>query len=40
MISNPDGAVIREKESEYQRNLDSLTGEIPIITPHQINNKK
>ena len=32
MISNPDGAVIREKESEYQRNLDNLTGEIPIIT--------
>ena len=25
------GAVIREKESEYQRNLDNLTGEIPKI---------
>jgi len=32
MISNPNGAVIREKESEYQRNLDSLTGEIPVVT--------
>ncbi len=31
MITNPNGAVIREKESEYQRNLDNLTGEIPII---------
>ena len=31
MIINPNGAVIREKESEYQRNLDNLTGEIPII---------
>jgi hypothetical protein len=31
MISNPDGAVIREKESEYQKNLDNLTSEIPII---------
>tara|TARA_B100000401_G_scaffold7588_1_gene4927 strand:- start:5 stop:760 length:756 start_codon:yes stop_codon:yes gene_type:complete len=31
MISNPNGAVIREKESEYQRNLDNLTGEIPIV---------
>ena len=33
MISNPDGAVIREKESEYQMNLDNLTGEIPIVKP-------
>ena len=32
MISNPDGAVIREKESEYQKNLDNMTSEIPIIT--------
>ena len=31
MISNPDGAVIREKESEYQKNLDSMTSEIPVI---------
>jgi 8-oxo-dGTP diphosphatase len=31
MISNPNGAVIREKESEYQKNLDNLTGEIPIV---------
>ena len=31
MISNPDGAVIREKESEYEKNLDNLTSEIPII---------
>jgi len=31
MITNPNGAVIREKESEYQRNLDNLTGEIPVI---------
>ena len=31
MISNPDGAVIRERESEYQKNLDNLTEEIPII---------
>ena len=30
MISNPNGAVIREKESEYQKNLDNLTGEIPV----------
>ena len=32
MISNPDGAVIREKESEYQKNLDNMTSEIPIIS--------
>jgi len=31
MITNPNGAVIREKESEYQKNLDNLTGEIPVI---------
>jgi len=31
MISNPNGAIVREKESEYQKNLDNLTGEIPII---------
>ena len=31
MITNPNGTVIREKESEYQKNLDSLTGEIQII---------
>jgi len=31
MITNPSGAVIREKESEYQKNLDNLTGEIPNI---------
>jgi len=35
MITNPNGSVIREKESEYQKNLDNLTEEIPII-----NNKK
>jgi len=33
MITNPNGAVIREKESEYQRNLDNLTEEIPVIKP-------
>jgi 8-oxo-dGTP diphosphatase len=32
MITNPNGAVIREKESEYQKNLDNLTGEIPIVS--------
>ena len=31
MISNPDGAVIRDKESEYQKNLDDMTSEIPVI---------
>ena len=31
MITNPNGAVIREKESEYQKNLDNLTGEIPVL---------
>ena len=31
MITNPNGSVIREKESEYQKNLDNLTGEIPIV---------
>ena len=31
MISNPNGAVLREKESEYQKNLDNLTEEIPIV---------
>ena len=31
MISNPNGAVLREKESEYQKNLDNMTEEIPII---------
>ena len=31
MISNPDGSVIREKESEYHKNLDNMTSEIPII---------
>ena len=31
MIANPDGAVIREKESEYQKNLDNMTSEIPVI---------
>ena len=30
MITNPNGSVIREKESEYQKNLDNLTGEIQI----------
>jgi 8-oxo-dGTP diphosphatase len=33
MITNPNGAVIREKESEYQKSLDNLTGEIPVIKP-------
>ena len=31
MITNPEGSVIREKESEYQKELDNLTGEIPVI---------
>ena len=31
MISNPNGAVIREKDSEYQRNLDNMTSELPVI---------
>jgi hypothetical protein len=31
MITNPNGAVIREKESQYQKELDNLTGEIPIV---------
>ena len=31
MISNPEGSIIREKESEYQKELDNLTGEIPIV---------
>ena len=31
MISNPEGAVLREKDSEYQKSLDNLTGEIPIV---------
>ncbi len=31
MITNPNGSIIREKESEYQKNLDDLTGEIPVI---------
>ena len=31
MITNPNGAVIREKESEYQKNLDNMTSEIPVI---------
>ncbi len=33
MITNPNGAVIREKETEYQKNLDNLTGEITVIKP-------
>ena len=31
MITNPNGSVIREKESEYQKSLDNLTGEVPIV---------
>ena len=31
MITNPNGAVIRELESEYQKNIDNMTSEIPII---------
>ena len=31
MISNPKGAVLREKESEYLKNLDEMTSEIPVI---------
>ena len=31
IISNPNGAVLREKESEYQKDLDNITTEIPII---------
>ena len=40
MITNPNGAVIREKESEYQRSLDNLTGEIPIITEKDLKKTK
>ena len=32
MITNPNGAVLREKESEYQKNLDEMTTEIPVIS--------
>ena len=31
IISNPNGAVLREKESEYQKDLDNITTEIPVI---------
>jgi hypothetical protein len=31
MISNPEGAIIRDKESEYQKNMDDMTSEIPVI---------
>ena len=31
MISNPNGAVLREKETEYIKNLDEMTSEIPVI---------
>ncbi len=31
MITNPNGGVLRERESEYLKNLDNLTGEIPIV---------
>ena len=31
IISNPNGAVLREKELEYQKDLDNITTEIPII---------
>ena len=31
IISNPNGGVLREKESEYQKDLDNITTEIPII---------
>ena len=31
MITNPKGSVLREKETEYQKNLDNMTSEIPII---------
>jgi hypothetical protein len=31
MITNPKGSVIREKESEYEKKLDNMTEEIPII---------
>ena len=40
MITNPNGAVIREKESEYQKNLDNLTGEIPIVTEKELKKQK
>ena len=31
IISNPNGGVLREKESEYQKDLDNITTEIPIL---------
>ena len=31
IISNPNGGVLREKESEYQKDLDNITTEIPVI---------
>ena len=31
MISNPNGAVLRDKENEYLKNLDEMTSEIPVI---------
>ena len=31
MISNPNGAILREKETEYVKNLDEMTSEIPVI---------
>jgi len=31
MITNPKGDKLREREAEYQRSLDNLTEEIPII---------
>jgi hypothetical protein len=31
MITNPNGAVIREVESEYLKNIDNMTSEIPVV---------
>ena len=31
IISNPNGGVLREKESEYQKDLDNITTEIPVV---------
>jgi len=35
IISNPKGGVVREKESEYQKDLDNITTEIPIISKEE-----
>ena len=38
MISNPEGEKIREKEVEYQRNIESSTEEIQVVKP-KVRNK-